>query len=118
MKKVLPIILLSLFLLPLVAFAYVEPQVVICRVLEKIKIIVAAIGFGIAVIMLIWGGIMYMTAGGNDEKSTKARKLIINAIIGIAIIFAATFILSLVAGFLSGSGVSLNPFGTVCDVGI
>lgn len=118
MKKVLPIILLSLFVLPLVALAYTDPQIVICRILEKIKIIIAAIGFGIAIIMLIWGGILYMTAGGDDEKAKKAKTLIVNAIIGIVIVFAATFILNLVAGFLSGSGVILNPFGTVCpDLG-
>lgn len=114
MKKVLPIILLSLFLLPLVVSAYVEPVQTICALLNKIKIIIAAIGFGIAVIMLIWGGIMYMTAGGNDEKATKARKLIINAVIGIIIIFAATFILNLVEGFLVGGGITPNPFGNPC----
>ena len=52
-----------------------------------------------------------MTAGGNEEKATKAKKLMVNAIIGIAIVFAAIFILALVQGLLAGSNIQLidNP---------
>lgn len=114
MKKLLPVLLFLFLTLPLIASAYVNPEQTICSLLNKIKIIVAAVGFGIAVIMLIWGGILYMTAGGDTEKADKAKKLIINAIIGIAIIFAATFILGLVEGLLVGAGVQLNPFGNPC----
>ena len=102
-------------ILPLIASAvYVDPANTICLLLNKIKIVIAAIGFGIAVIMLIWGGITYMTAGGNDEKTGAGRKFIINAIIGIAIIFAATFILNIVEGLLVSGGITPNPFGNPC----
>ena len=114
MKKFLPVFLLLAMALPLVASAAIDPVLTICTLLNKIKVIIAAVGFGIAVIILIWGGIAYMTAGGNDEKATKARKLIVNAIIGIAIIFAATFILNLVEGLLIGGGITPNPFGNPC----
>ena len=114
MKKVLPIILLSLFVLPLVAFAAADPQAVICNILQRIKVIIGAIGFGIAVIMLIWGGIMYMTAGGDDEKAKKAKTLIVNAIIGIAIIVAAVFILTVVQGFLENTPGFGPIFGNPC----
>lgn len=39
----------------------------------------------ISVIILIWGGIMYSTAAGDERKTSKARKAIIGAIIGLAI---------------------------------
>ncbi len=39
----------------------------------------------ISVIILIWGGIMYSTAAGDEGKTSKARKAIIGAIIGLAI---------------------------------
>lgn len=39
----------------------------------------------ISVIILIWGGIMYSTAAGDEHKTSKARKAIIGAIIGLAI---------------------------------
>ena len=39
----------------------------------------------ISVIILIWGGIMYSTAAGDERKTSKARKAILGAIIGLAI---------------------------------
>jgi len=114
MKKFLPVFLFLALALPLLANAAVDPEGIICNILHKIKMIIAAIGFGIAVIMLIWGGIKYMTSGGSDEKATTAKKLIVNAVIGIVIIFAATFILALVEGLLVGAGVQINPFGNPC----
>lgn len=108
MKKALPIFLvLFLLALPLIANAQTNPEIVLCNLLKNIEKIIAAIGFGLAVILLIVGGIQYMTAGGNPEKADKAKKLMINAIIGIAIVFAAIFILDLVAGLLSGSGIGI-----------
>lgn len=108
MKKALPIFLVLFVLaLPLIANAAVNPEIVVCNLLKNIEKIIAAIGFGLAVILLIAGGIGYMTAGGNPEKADKAKKLMINAIIGIVIVFAAIFILDLVAGLLSGSGISI-----------
>jgi lysylphosphatidylglycerol synthetase-like protein (DUF2156 family) len=37
----------------------------------------------------IYGGIMWMTAAGNEEKVKKARELIIESIIGVAIVLVA-----------------------------
>ena len=43
----------------------------------------------IFVIMFIVGGIQYLTSAGNEESSTKAKKLLIDAVIGIVIVVAA-----------------------------
>jgi len=43
----------------------------------------------IAVIIILWGGFSWMTAGGNDEKVSQARKIIFSGIIGLAIILSA-----------------------------
>ena len=40
-------------------------------------------------IMLIYGGVQYMTAGGNPDQETKAKKTILYAIIGIIVIAGA-----------------------------
>lgn len=50
----------------------------------------------IAVIYLIYGGILYITAGGDAEKATKGRTAIINAVIGVVIILLALVILTYV----------------------
>lgn len=39
--------------------------------------------------MFLWGGISYMTAGGDKSKVEKAQKMLKNAIIGMAIIVGA-----------------------------
>jgi type IV secretory pathway VirB2 component (pilin) len=55
------------------------------------KIINVALGFLgiIAVIIILIGGFMWMTAGGNEDKVGKAKKLLVAGIIGLAIILSA-----------------------------
>jgi len=52
-------------------------------------------------IMMIYAGIMWMTAQGNDQQVTKAKDLLINSIIGIIIVFAAYAITAFVGNFVS-----------------
>jgi len=50
----------------------------------------ALIFLGVLMILLIvYGGFTWMTAAGNDENITKAKKIITAAIIGLAIILTA-----------------------------
>lgn len=62
------------------------------------RIINVALGFLgiIAVVIVLLGGFKYMTAGGNEEKTSEARKLIVSGIIGLAIILSAWAITSFV----------------------
>jgi len=39
--------------------------------------------------LMIYAGILWMTAAGNDQQITKAKNLLVNATIGIIIVFAA-----------------------------
>ena len=66
------------------------------------QLINVALGFlGIvAVIIILFGGFKWMTAGGNDEKVGEAKRLIIAGIIGLAIILSAYAIASFVLGSL------------------
>jgi hypothetical protein len=45
-------------------------------------------------IMLLLGGLKWMTAGGNDEKAADAKKTIANGIIGVAIMLLSWSIAS------------------------
>ncbi len=42
--------------------------------------------------LIIYSGFQWMTAGGNEETITKAKKRIINSVIGLVIIFTAYLI--------------------------
>jgi len=52
----------------------------------RILLIVAGL---VAFVYLIIGGYQYVTAGGNAEQATAARTTILNAIIGVVIVFAS-----------------------------
>jgi len=53
-----------------------------------IKLVLSLLGI-IFVILIIYAGFIWMTAAGNDEKIAQAKKTIISATIGLAIVLAA-----------------------------
>ncbi len=68
------------------------------------NLIVSFVG-PIAVLMLIAGAIMYITAGGEDEKMQKAKRLLLATAIGIVVIYGAFALVStVIAGRLEGIG--------------
>lgn len=62
-----------------------DPKSIIVNV---IRVILGFLGL-IAVIIILIGGFKWMTAQGNDDKITEARKLIQAGAIGLVIILAA-----------------------------
>ena len=59
------------------------------------KVILSLFG-GLAMIMLLWGGISMSTAGGNDEKFTAAKKIIVSTLFGVFTIFGAYVLIHLI----------------------
>lgn len=55
----------------------------------------------LAVIYLIYAGIVYITAGGNPDAAKKGQQGIINAVIGLVVIALAWVIARSVASFLA-----------------
>jgi len=66
------------------------------------SIIRVALGFlgVIAVLIVLYGGFMWMTAGGNEDRVTKARQIMTAGLIGLIIILAAYAIASFVISSL------------------
>jgi hypothetical protein len=50
----------------------------------------------IFLVLMIYAGITWMTAAGNEQQVTKAKTLMINATIGIIVVFAAYAITSFI----------------------
>ncbi len=76
----------------------------------------------LAVLILIIGGVLYLTAAGNQERIEKAKKTIKGAITGIIIILLSAVIVFSIGRVLSGpqatgtgsvSGSGANATGTV-----
>lgn len=56
----------------------------------------------IFLILTIYGGFLWMTASGNEEQITKARKILTAAVVGLVIVLASYALSQLVIGRLSG----------------
>jgi hypothetical protein len=103
----------SMLVLPLLAFAqttYSPPSgqtVTLTSIMNAIVSIanfMIYIGVAVAVIFIIWGGIAYMMAGGDDTKIETAKKRIITGIIGAAIIIGVGAIIRTLQYILVTSG--------------
>ena len=57
----------------------------------------------IAIFMLIYGGIQFITSQGDPEKASHARGTIINALIGLVISVVAATLVTYIAGRFSAS---------------
>ena len=55
---------------------------------DIINIILGFLGI-VALVIVVAGGFLWMTAGGNEEKVTKARQMLVAGITGLVIILAA-----------------------------
>jgi len=67
----------------------------------------SVVGYGLGIlgtvflILMIVGGIIWMTAAGNDQRITRAKGLLVAAFIGIAIVFFSYAITALVGGVIA-----------------
>ena len=65
-------------------------------------VIQIALGFAgvIAFGFILYGGVLWMTAGGEAEKVTKAKDTIVNAAIGLVLLLGSYAVLTFVVGRL------------------
>jgi len=65
-------------------------------VMTIVNVLLGFLGI-IAILIILYGGFMWMTAAGNEEKVDQAKKIITAGIIGLVIIFVsfaiATFVI-------------------------
>ncbi len=59
----------------------------------------------IAVLFLIIGGFRYITAGGNSDASESAKKIILNAVIGIIVVILSFVVVRVVANTLTNTSI-------------
>lgn len=69
-----------------------EPESIAIKVIQWI---LGTLGL-IAVIMILFGGFMWMTAAGNEEKVKKAKAILTSAVIGLVIVLLSWAILTFV----------------------
>lgn len=72
-----------------------------------IRIALGLLGI-VALVLIIYAGYLWMTAGGNEDQIATAKKFLLNAVIGLAIILSAyaivSFVISKLVGATTGEG--------------
>lgn len=60
-------------------------QTIVVRIIQIVLSLLGIIALG----LIIWAGFLWMTAAGVEEKISKAKKILIGAIIGLVIVFSS-----------------------------
>lgn len=87
-----------------ISLASGDPRVIAARIVR------AALGFLgiIALGIVLYGGFVWMTSAGNEEKISQAKKILTNGLIGLVIIVMAfgitQYVINTLLGALSGGG--------------
>ncbi len=81
-----------------------DPRIILARGVQLALTFLAII----AVIIIMYAGFLWMTSNGQEDKISKAKNTLKNAIIGLVIILAAfaivSFVLNTIGGMFGGSG--------------
>ncbi len=75
----------------------------ITALIFRLQNIVFVTAGGVAVAMIIWGAIVLTTAGGNEEKTAKGKKILTYAIGGIVFIVSSYTLINIFIRLLGGS---------------
>lgn len=107
------VLLVSVFLLPDLVSAQTLPTprppvsgggVTLSEVqaiIERIARFLIVVSVIIAVIAIIWGGIIWITSGGNEGRQKSAKAWVWNGVVGALIVLAVGVILQTLAGLVA-----------------
>lgn len=67
---------------------------------DKVITLLSRVVVVVSILVMIWGGVLYATAAGDEAKTAKARKAIIGAVIGLVVGLLAPTVINWVAANL------------------
>jgi len=111
MKYIFLTITLILLGLPVMAQAAILPPCTatgncgVCDMMFTINAIMRWITFvagSLALLLFVWGGVMFLTSAGRSEKITKAKDILKNTLIGAVLVFVAWTFVNLVITSIAG----------------
>ena len=73
--------------------------------IENIVAFLIGLLYLIAVIFALYGGFQILTAGGDEDKVKKGKTTLINAAIGLAVIFLASTLIDWIISLFNGAGI-------------
>jgi len=102
MKKILATLILSALLLstePATAQEYTPPEDLVSAI-DKIVNMLFTFLIIIAVVLFIYGGIVIVSSGGDAEKVTQGRNIILYAVVGLVVAFLSKAFAAFIERFL------------------
>lgn len=100
---------------PAIGLSNADIRVTIARI---IRVAISLLGI-VLLLYVLYGGFIWMTAAGDDKKIGEAKSIIVNGIIGLAIILSAyaivTFVISKLLGATNSGGAD-NTTGSGVDI--
>ncbi|MEK7162538.1 MAG: hypothetical protein AAB730_01610 [Patescibacteria group bacterium] len=78
-------------------------QLIIARITALLDSVLPLL-FILATIVFLWGVILYITAGGDEEKRKEGRNYIIYGLIGLFVMVAVWGIVNIMIGFFFPDG--------------
>jgi len=85
-----------------------SPQILIGRVINGILSVVGSL----ALLMFIYGGLLWMTSAGNDQKIKQGREILIWATAGLALVFFSYVLVRFVIQGLTGQEINTSQINT------
>jgi hypothetical protein len=77
-----------------------DPKVAVAAMLNRIITFLLGLVGGLAMIAIIWGGIMYVISLGDESRTKKAKTIITMAVVGLVVVILAMTIINTVANAL------------------
>ena len=78
-----------------IASGSVDPKTITVNLINYALFFIGAL----ALIFVIYGGVLFVTSGGDADKTTKARNTLLYAVIGVVVVVLAYAIVNWAAGF-------------------
>lgn len=66
-----------------------------------VNLVLGVVGV-LAILVILYGGYLWLTSLGNEEKITKAKRTLLNGVIGLAIIFSSYVVAQFIVLSISG----------------
>jgi len=113
MKLSTPLLLLAIIILAIMIFAGSAEAAFdlvfdnplqhndIASLIHGIGTWIRNIGLVLATVVILWAAFMYLTSGGSEEKIAQAKKALLWAVVGIAILLIGSGITGIIKGILT-----------------
>jgi len=105
-NKIIAVLTLAVLTLPVLAIAANVPAApgqvsgdigsLVSKLLDKIWIVFA----GIAIVLFLWAGVLFLTAQGNPEKIAQARMAFLWGVVGVVVMILAFSIFSIATSLI------------------